>query len=273
MSLDGTKLLFEGFLQKRKDTLKIRWVTYWFRLQNTTLFFYTKKNGGATHLRGHYYIFRVQSVREIKKNDRKPFLFEIIMMNGKRKILAAETADLRKEWVGHLWQAMQMSSSGIYDPGITEFDLYDRERLNSDSVMEVVPLRPMSTFSTSEHIYAETGGISLPSCVHEEEDSNEDLYQNVKQPLDRRVNAPQPSGHLRCEENKPEELYDVLPSRTSRCEAPEAEMDEVVYDFPASYKDPTEQQENIYDVPSCVLRRSCDLTEDDQMEEETYWMI
>lgn len=26
---------------------RVRWATYWFRLQNTTLFFYTKKNGNA----------------------------------------------------------------------------------------------------------------------------------------------------------------------------------------------------------------------------------
>ncbi|AWP18814.1 Hypothetical protein SMAX5B_021068 [Scophthalmus maximus] len=61
MSVDGTKLLFEGFLQKRKDTM--------------------------SHLRGNYYIYTVQSVREVQRADSSRFMFEIIMKNGKRKML------------------------------------------------------------------------------------------------------------------------------------------------------------------------------------------
>ncbi|XP_044036948.1 uncharacterized protein LOC122868747 [Siniperca chuatsi] len=153
MSIDRTKLLFEGFLQKRKDTMKIRWVTYWFRLQNTTLFFYTKKNGSASHLRGYYYIYTVQSVREVQRSDSKRIMFEIIMTNGKRKVLAAETAALRKEWVGHLWQAMHLSASGVSDSKNIHFEMCEqRERINSsapnsshsDSLMELLPARPHS---------------------------------------------------------------------------------------------------------------------------------
>ncbi|KAK1876967.1 Arf-GAP with coiled-coil ANK repeat and PH domain containing protein 2 [Dissostichus eleginoides] len=87
MSVDQTKLLLEGFLQKRKDNMKLRWVTYWFRLQNTTLFFYTQKNGSASHLRSYYYIYTVQSVREVPRVAGNRFIFEIIMTNGKRKVL------------------------------------------------------------------------------------------------------------------------------------------------------------------------------------------
>ncbi|XP_029946090.1 uncharacterized protein LOC115387506 [Salarias fasciatus] len=134
MSVDATKLLFEGFLQKRKDSLKVWWVTYWFRLQNTTLFFYTEKNGGASHLRGYYYIYTVQSVREVDRADKKRFIFEIIMTNGKRKVLAAETAALRKKWVGHLWQAMHLSASWVSDSRDAYFEVdQQQDRLNIDT--------------------------------------------------------------------------------------------------------------------------------------------
>ncbi|XP_062295286.1 uncharacterized protein LOC133999953 [Scomber scombrus] len=88
------EVLFEGFLQKRKDTLKLKWVTYWFRLQNTTLFFYTQKNGNASHLRGYYYIYTVQSVREVQRVGSKRFMFELIMTNGKRKVLVSQHCGL-----------------------------------------------------------------------------------------------------------------------------------------------------------------------------------
>ncbi|KAM6905333.1 uncharacterized protein FYW49_015345 [Xenentodon cancila] len=134
MSVDGTRLLFEGFLEKRKDNMKIRWATYWFSLKNSTLFFYTEKTCSASHLRGCYYIYTVQSVREVKKTDSKRFMFEIIMANGKKKMLAAETAALRKEWLRHLWQAMHLSTSGAWNSGSSQLQVCDqRERSNSST--------------------------------------------------------------------------------------------------------------------------------------------
>ncbi|XP_012727843.2 uncharacterized protein LOC105933023 isoform X1 [Fundulus heteroclitus] len=278
MSVDGTKLLFEGFLQKRKDTLKIRWVTYWFRLQNTTLFFYTKKNGSASHLRGYYYIYTVQSVREVQRPDKKSFLFEIVMTNGKKKMLAAETAALRKEWVGHLWQAMQFSSSGLFDPEDMDGVIFDpRARANSgislcsDSVMEVQPARPLST--SSEHIYSEPGILAPSVCrPADQEDSEDDdaTYQNPR----RQLHCSNPTEDPDCsEEQRQDGLYDVLPARKTICEAPSTQTHDAVYDFPSSYMRPTEQQDAVYDVPSHLLRKKSDPTEDEQSEEGTYWRI
>ncbi|KAM8845703.1 uncharacterized protein AB9W97_000720 isoform 1-T1 [Spinachia spinachia] len=79
----------EGFLEKRKDTMRWRWATYWFRLQNATMFFYTQRNGSASHLRGCYYIFKVQSVREVQEVNKR-FVFEITMTDGRRKVLVPE---------------------------------------------------------------------------------------------------------------------------------------------------------------------------------------
>ncbi|XP_027004276.2 uncharacterized protein LOC113643999 isoform X4 [Tachysurus fulvidraco] len=56
----------QGFLKKRKDKIKLKWVTYWFELYNSTLFFYNKEHGSS----------------------------------------AAETADLRQLWMCQLLQAM-----------------------------------------------------------------------------------------------------------------------------------------------------------------------
>nr|XP_040046405.1 uncharacterized protein LOC120827520 isoform X2 [Gasterosteus aculeatus aculeatus] len=122
MSVERAALSLEGFLEKRKDTMKLRWVTYWFRLQNTTLFFYTQTNGIASDLRGCYYIFKVQSVREVHTVHSKRFVFEITMTDGKRKVLAAQTAALRKQWVERLWEAMNLSTSSLADSSSRHLD-------------------------------------------------------------------------------------------------------------------------------------------------------
>ncbi|XP_033501498.1 uncharacterized protein LOC117268871 isoform X1 [Epinephelus lanceolatus] len=260
MSIDGTKLLFEGFLQKRKDTMKIRWVTYWFRLQNTTLFFYTQKNGSASHLRGYYYIYTVQSVREVQRVDGKRFMFEIIMTNGKRKVLAAETAALRKEWVGHLWQAMNLSFSVVSDTRGTQLDVCEqRDRLNSsaplcshsESVMQLLPARPLSAPAPTGHIHPEISSIAclsealnreeasevhqstLPSSSYQHhsgdslnssqwsiglnnaEDRQEGLYDFLPPRNSASINSSQWSSGLNNAEGRPEEDYDILPPRNS----------------------------------------------------------
>ncbi|XP_039680748.1 uncharacterized protein LOC120574484 isoform X2 [Perca fluviatilis] len=285
MSLDGTKLLFEGFLQKRKDNLKIRWVTYWFRLQNTTLFFYTRKNGSAAHLRGYYYIYTVQSVREVQRVDSKRFMFEIFMTNGKRKLLAAETAALRKEWVGLLWQAMNLSTSGVSDSRSTQHEVCEqRERLNSSApisshserVMELLPARPLSAPAPTGHVHHKIRSIATPICLSEEPECEEAMQQNTLPACDS-LNSPQWSSGLSNAEGRQEGDYDILPLRNTVCEInASTETDEGVYDFPLSYRRSAEHPnptESIYDVPSSLLRRMPDHTLEEQLEDEVYWRI
>ncbi|KAI1896777.1 hypothetical protein AGOR_G00098310 [Albula goreensis] len=161
MSADEPELVFEGFLKKRKDKMKLKWATYWFRLQNTSLFFYTKKHGSALHLRGQYYIYMVQSVREVTRKGSKPFAFEITMKNGKTKLLAAETQDLRNVWVSMLWKAMQLSGPGRSDSSCVWDDAADlkqraegRPHSSSDSEdtehLYSTPKQPNSTAPTGD---------------------------------------------------------------------------------------------------------------------------
>ncbi|XP_078257728.1 uncharacterized protein LOC144594757 [Rhinoraja longicauda] len=89
-------LVFEGYLKKRKDKM--------------------------CHLRGQYYIFTVQSVREIKDRSRE-YLFEMVMKNGKRKLLAAESSDLRAVWMQFLWKAMQLPGPGKRNSACTWHDI------------------------------------------------------------------------------------------------------------------------------------------------------
>ncbi|XP_034751259.1 uncharacterized protein LOC117958756 isoform X2 [Etheostoma cragini] len=278
MSLDGTKLLFEGFLQKRKDTMKIRWVTYWFRLQNTTLFFYTQKNGSA-----------VQSVREVQRVDSKRFMFEIFMTNGKRKLLAAETAALRKEWVGLLWQAMNLSTSVVSDSRSTQHEVCEqRGRLNSstpisshsDCVMELMPARPLSAPAPTGHVHHKIRNIASPICLSEEPEGEEAVQQNTLSACSyqhHNSDSPQWSGGLSNAEGRQEGDYDILPLRTKVCEInPSTETEEGVYDFPLSYRRADEHPnptESIYDVPSSLLRRIPDHTLEEQPEDEVYWRI
>ncbi|XP_040185935.1 acidic repeat-containing protein-like isoform X1 [Rana temporaria] len=115
-------LSFQSFLRKRKDTMKFNWATYWFKLQNTTLYFYTNKDQQETSLRGQYYMFSVQSVRSLSDAD-GDFTFEIVMKNGKRKLLSAESAELRDVWVRLLWKSMQLPGPGRYKSSCTWYDI------------------------------------------------------------------------------------------------------------------------------------------------------
>ncbi|XP_070703953.1 uncharacterized protein [Pempheris klunzingeri] len=270
--------------------MKIRWVTYWFRLQNTTLFFYTKKNGSASHLRGYYYIYAVQSVREVQRGDSNRFMFEITMTNGKRKMLAAETAALRKDWVGHLWQAMHLSTSGVSDSTNTHLGVYDqRERLNSsmpicshsDSVRELLPARPLSAPAPTGHIHHDTKSAASHVCLSEELSSEEAGYQNTLPASNDQhhngVISPQWSSGMGNAEARQEGDYDVLPLRKKICDvSASTAMDEGVYDFPLSYRRADEHPnhtESIYDVPSSLLRMVSDHTSEEQREDEIYMRL
>ncbi|KAL3053877.1 hypothetical protein OYC64_006247 [Pagothenia borchgrevinki] len=286
MSVDQTKLLLEGFLQKRKDTMKLRWVTYWFRLQNTTLFFYTQKNGSASHLRGYYYIYTVQSVREVPRVAGNRIIFEIIMTNGKRKVLAAETAALRKEWVRCLWQAMHLSTSGLSDSRSPNLEVCEqRERLNTsapiysniDSVMESLPARPFSAPPPTGHIHHDIWSIAPPICPLEELNHEEAMQQNTPPACGYQqhnvTSSVWPSG-VSHTEGRQEGDYDILPLGNRPCGNA---MEEGVYDFPMSYRRAAEHPnpaESIYDVPSSLLRRpDHTLVAEVQPEDGDYWRI
>ncbi|XP_041633709.1 uncharacterized protein LOC121503389 [Cheilinus undulatus] len=289
MSIDGTKLLFEGFLQKRKDTMKMRWATYWFRLQNTTLFFYTKENCSASHLRGYYYIYTVQSVREVHREDSKRFMFEIIMTNGKRKMLAAETAALRQQWVSHLWQAMNLSASRVPSSRSSDDEVCEqRDRIYSivpvssqfESVMDSLPPRPLS--APSGHAHHKVRSIDLPVCRPVEPEEEEPTYQNIQSICSYQNETGesvdiQSSDGVRNAEKRPEGDYDVLPIRKKICESNDTtETKEVVYDVPVSHRrtdENPEPEESIYDVPSSLIRKASYHSSDEQLEDAAYWRI
>ncbi|XP_075071516.1 uncharacterized protein LOC142160551 isoform X3 [Mixophyes fleayi] len=124
-------LFFEGFLRKRKDTMKFTWAKYWFKLQNTTLYFYNKRDSQPSwsplspkedSLRGQYYMNSVQSVRCVTSTDAN-FSFEIVMKNGKRKLLSAESEDLRDVWIKLLWKSMQLPGPGRHNSSCTWYDI------------------------------------------------------------------------------------------------------------------------------------------------------
>ncbi|XP_053309571.1 uncharacterized protein LOC128471631 isoform X2 [Spea bombifrons] len=122
MESEKEDLMFEGFLQKRKDTMKFTWARYWFKLQNTTLYFYLTGDSQSMSLRGQYYMSSVQSVRKAAATENE-FTFEIVMKNGKRKLLAADTAPLRDVWMEFLWKAMQLPGPGRHASSCTWYDI------------------------------------------------------------------------------------------------------------------------------------------------------
>ncbi|XP_067285013.1 uncharacterized protein [Pseudorasbora parva] len=224
--------LCQGFLKKRKDKMRLRWVTYWFRLYNTTLFFYTKKHGSALDLRGQYYIYEVQSVREVSRSENNRFLFEITMKNGKKKMLAADTADVRQEWMDQLWKAMMLNGP---------------DRTGSVSNGELVPDNNLEAQSNQcEESNTETGSTLVDSrCLSIGQESFQS-FTDVDETQDNEMEQSTEEFILTDYE------YDVLPSQKP---VPE----EAIYDTPP-YKWATndgqhEVTESIYDVPNSLIRK------------------
>ncbi|KAL4657934.1 hypothetical protein GN956_G2817 [Arapaima gigas] len=146
------ELLFEGYLRKRRDKMKLKWVTYWFRLESTTLFFYSKKDSRAVSL-----ATQVESVREVNQAEGKRYVFEINMKNGKKKVLAAESEQLRQLWVKCLWKAMQSSGSTCVDsrPSWQEAAALKKQQEEEDGVF------PSSSNSNYGKGVLNNHGISL----------------------------------------------------------------------------------------------------------------
>ncbi|KAM4034962.1 uncharacterized protein ACNLHF_021667 isoform 5-T5 [Anomaloglossus baeobatrachus] len=142
MELVHKNLIFEGFLKKRKDTMKFNWAKYWFKLQNTTLYFYTRRDPQPEYLRGQYYMYSVQSVRSLNSPD-GDFPFEIVMKNGKRKLLSAESEALRDVWLKLLWKSMQLPGPGHATSSCIWYDIPKiisaSDRTSRESVPESAP--------------------------------------------------------------------------------------------------------------------------------------
>ncbi|XP_062307627.1 uncharacterized protein LOC134012033 [Osmerus eperlanus] len=274
----GKYLLHEGFLKKRKDILKLTWATYWFRLQNTTLFFYTKKDGSALHLRGLYYIYTVQSVREVQKEGTKHYVFEITMTNGRKKVLAAETAALRTEWIRHLWRAMHMTSPGGTDPGSSWQEECD---CIYDSPVSAHPLsyedQDQDQDQDQDHDQ-DQGNWSLSVSSYEGLSNEEAIYQNTvsshisfSDERDHHCRLDLPRGSCEQTTEVVEGVYDVLPARNSSYQINQSRPDmtqrESLYDVPLNNRRASERRayraevtESVYDVPNSLLRKRSEYT-------------
>ncbi|XP_058845710.1 uncharacterized protein LOC117423235 isoform X1 [Acipenser ruthenus] len=237
-------LVFEGFLKKRKDRMKLTWSTYWFRLQNTTLFFYTKKKVDASHLRGQYYIHTVQSVREVKAD--RQYLFEITMKNGKKKLLSAETEELRALWMKFLWKAMQLPGPGRIQSACTWHDIPDlmqKAAQSTQSSSDEDRLSSASCSSDTPEPLAPPGSSAATGCSCDVRKSQGSSSLSSSD-LDRENIPPQ-----RAEEDRLSTELEQLD----------------VYDFPLSNKAVDDEDrstanrmdaESIYDVPKSLLEHS-----------------
>ncbi|XP_068120709.1 uncharacterized protein [Hyperolius riggenbachi] len=204
--LDPVKenLFFESFLLKRKDTMKFNWSKYWFKLQNTTLYFYTSRESQQTSLRGQYYMSSVQSVRSLDSPD-GGFTFEIVMKNGKRKLLCAETEDLRDVWIKLLWKSMQLPGPGRHSSSCTWYDIPEiiqRVSISSSSDNSQLPVSPDTD---KDNVFQEAEGSS------DSESSCDDLY-DVPSGL---LVALRPAGDNSCC-NPGSDIYDVPRGQADR---------------------------------------------------------
>ncbi|KAM4691158.1 uncharacterized protein WCC33_016017 [Rhinophrynus dorsalis] len=225
-SLDPAKddLYFEGFLRKRKDTMKFSWSKYWFRLRNTTLYFYTKREAEPTCLRGQYYMCSVQSVREVTVAEVE-FPFEIVLKNGKRKLLAAETAELRDVWMKFLWKSMQLPGPGRHKSSCTWFDiphLMERARIASGD-SSLGGLSPDGTLC--DNIFETLPGPELPlSLCDHMETNNRTTLPNTCDQQETKYRAPLP--HQERDTDSDSDDYDVPRPICRRAESGTTDQEE-----------------------------------------------
>lgn len=180
------------------------------------------------------------------------------MKNGKRKVLAAETADLRQKWMCQLLQAMNHHVYNSTEPNSNwettpdymyrtqsspynmisnsesvVSDMLDRKHHGTkpDSYLWSPSMHSAAVVSTTTaHIHIDLGMSDVESSHYAEDE--------VKQ---------------KAEVIELENDYDVLPL----CKPLHSE--EVIYDTPPSNRRASEQEhettENIYDVPKYALRK------------------
>ncbi|XP_075071515.1 uncharacterized protein LOC142160551 isoform X2 [Mixophyes fleayi] len=274
-------LFFEGFLRKRKDTMKFTWAKYWFKLQNTTLYFYNKRDSQPSwsplspkedSLRGQYYMNSVQSVRCVTSTDAN-FSFEIVMKNGKRKLLSAESEDLRDVWIKLLWKSMQLPGPGRHNSSCTWYDIpelvqrgdlasVDSEQgsLSPDSTgRDDVFEQPQEPEHTEEVNYS--GEYDFPNSlravqqVHigteSESSSDSELYDVPKRQAD--IAAP-PSGEKATSHVKDgPSACNIVQEKSVKCDETDIKSDSVNYDN----VDPVQEQQyvsmdqlDLYDSPT-----------------------
>ncbi|KAM7372102.1 hypothetical protein PAMP_009297 [Pampus punctatissimus] len=188
---------------------------------------------------------------------------------------------------------MNLSTSVVSDSRDTHLKVHEQqERYNSstpvcshsDSVMELLPTRPLCVPALPGCIHNENRSHTTPVCLPEELDAEDASLRNTLPACNYQhhngvsLNSPQWSSGLSDLENKQEGDYDVLPLRNKTCQInPSTEMDEGVYDIPLSYRRTSDHQdptESIYDVPSSLLRHNSDHTiVAEEHLEEVYWCI
>ncbi|XP_048847543.1 uncharacterized protein LOC125718074 isoform X2 [Brienomyrus brachyistius] len=274
MSTGGHELLFEGFLRKRRDKMKLKWVTYWFRLESMCLSFYTKKNEYSIHLKGQYDLCGVKSVREVDRNDNKHYVFEIGLKNGKKKLLAADSAYLRQCWMDCLWRAIHLSPYCSPDPAFAwwgggEVKRAPRTTSSRHSTGQLIDNH--STFgqwdsmgTSKRHTLVMHHDNKLKFCGQEEGErsclsSASGVYESTY-----------------CKPNYEEAVesnYDTPLCRTDTkgdvVTAEEDESAEAIYDVPISYRKVTSfWSESIYDVPKPRLWTMSAQSLDDICDEE-----
>ncbi|XP_033894630.2 uncharacterized protein LOC117423235 isoform X3 [Acipenser ruthenus] len=241
-------LVFEGFLKKRKDRMKLTWSTYWFRLQNTTLFFYTKKKVDASHLRGQYYIHTVQSVREVKAD--RQYLFEITMKNGKKKLLSAETEELRALWMKFLWKAMQLPGPGRIQSACTWHDIPDLMQKAAQSTQSSSDEDRLSSASCSSDTPEPLAPPGSSAATAEEDRLSTELEQLDVYDFPLSNKAVDDEDRSTANRMDAESIYDVPKSllehsteESSSTSTPHSE---------AQANDPLYDEDGIYDIPTSL---------------------
>ncbi|XP_061081231.1 uncharacterized protein LOC133115372 isoform X2 [Conger conger] len=234
----------------------------------------------------------VKSVREVQKSEGKRYAFEIGMKNGKKKLLAADTADLRQTWVELLWRAMrapgerhsvpaciwqegeELSGQGSAHSSGSEGERRERDRGRLRASSEPWALTPEPLCPGTPRAWTGRALTPEPLCPGTPRTTTKSPALGAasfdsglwKSSLGLQEEEEEEEEE---EQDAEESDYDVLPSRTQRLL-----QEENIYDVPLCNMRVTEEthpgyreiEESIYDVPSSLLRRLSDRSIGDQSE-------
>ncbi|KAM4034959.1 uncharacterized protein ACNLHF_021667 isoform 2-T2 [Anomaloglossus baeobatrachus] len=251
MELVHKNLIFEGFLKKRKDTMKFNWAKYWFKLQNTTLYFYTRRDPQPEYLRGQYYMYSVQSVRSLNSPD-GDFPFEIVMKNGKRKLLSAESEALRDVWLKLLWKSMQLPGPGHATSSCIWYDIPKIISASDRTSRESVPESAPQGISSPMHDYHLLKSSLGDHSGSEDVNNSDALFTDYNIPTSWIC----PSSPVAAPEASPP-VSPVLSCGSERSSCPDATLclPKTKHLYPGG-NESDDNSDSIYDVPTSRISRS-----------------
>ncbi|KFM61748.1 Protein outspread, partial [Stegodyphus mimosarum] len=246
-----------------RQTFTKDWSRHWFVLKDSSLTYY--RDATAEHsgiMDGIFDLNQVSSIREYDSD--RYFAFSLLMWDGKKHVLAAETEELRREWIQAIHYASNLWSSASKEDFIkTEivlpehnFHHADRnfERISSPSSLSSLPLcddkqMEMSSSSDDQSEYFSLVDEDEDTLCSMQQDEDVEAVLELPEHMSTNDNSAPFSGDISSETDFAT-LSDILSAENELREKKNYVTDrEVIDEF--SEKEPSREESKIVDTMEC----------------------